>query len=153
MKKAIIVDIDGTIADLTHRLHWIKNPHGVKDWKRFFAAAYKDKPKKQVIELIKFLAEHYHIIFLTGRPRLIEGITIRWLLNHFPSSKESRKYSMIMRLDGDIRPDHKIKKEIYKNQIQKKFEVIGVFEDRQRVVDMWRELGLTCYQVDQWEED
>lgn len=52
-----------------------------------------------------------------------------------------------MRPDGDHRPDYVIKREIYEREIKDKYDVIGVFEDRQRCVDMWRALGLTCFQV------
>ena len=52
-----------------------------------------------------------------------------------------------MREDTDHRPDWQVKREIYEREIKDKYNVIGVFEDRQQCVDMWRSLGLTCFQV------
>jgi hypothetical protein len=52
-----------------------------------------------------------------------------------------------MREAGDHRPDWIVKKEIYNNLISKEFDVKLVFDDRQQVVDMWRSIGLTCFQV------
>ena len=52
-----------------------------------------------------------------------------------------------MRPFGDRRKDLIVKKELYMNHIHNNYDVICVFEDRQSVVDMWRELGLLCCQV------
>lgn len=54
---------------------------------------------------------------------------------------------LFMRKDGDFRPDWEVKKEIYEKELKDKYEILGVFEDRTQVVQMWRSLGLTCYQV------
>ena len=52
-----------------------------------------------------------------------------------------------MRSRGDKRPDQVIKKEIYDKYIKDKFNVLCVFEDRDKVVEMWRDEGLLCNQV------
>jgi hypothetical protein len=53
----------------------------------------------------------------------------------------------MMRKQGDFRRDSIVKKEIYDNDIKGKFDVEFVLDDRQQVVDMWREIGLKCLQV------
>lgn len=152
MDKAIIVDIDGTIADLEHRLHYVKRPKKDKDYKSFFAEMHKDTPKKEVIDIIISLSKDYHIVFLTGRPEKCRSVTTWWLWNHIPESKYSFNWGMLMRPDDDSTPDAELKAQIYEEQIKKRFDVIAVFDDRQSVVDMWRKKGLICFQVDQWEE-
>ena len=54
---------------------------------------------------------------------------------------------LYMRKDGDYRPDCIVKREIYEQEIKDKYDVVGVFEDRDSCVKMWRALGLTCFQV------
>ena len=87
--KAIIVDIDGTLSDLTHRLHHVKNPEGKKHFDNFFAEAHKDTPKQNVIDVIRKLqldqCEHcyeeedttpaYTTLFVTGRPEKLRAVT------------------------------------------------------------------------------
>ena len=53
-----------------------------------------------------------------------------------------------MRTEWDFRQDYEIKKEIYENEIKDKYDVKYVFEDRDQVVNMYRnELWLTTLQV------
>ena len=52
-----------------------------------------------------------------------------------------------MRATGDFRPDSVVKEEIYNNHIKDNYYVAGVFDDRDSVVKLWRDLGLTCFQV------
>jgi hypothetical protein len=52
-----------------------------------------------------------------------------------------------MRKRNDFRKDFEVKREIYEAQIANRFDVLCVFDDRQQVVDMWREVGLVCLQV------
>ena len=53
-----------------------------------------------------------------------------------------------MRKDNDFRPDEEIKKEIYFNKIINNYNILFILDDRTKVVKMWRELKLTCLQVD-----
>jgi hypothetical protein len=52
-----------------------------------------------------------------------------------------------MRSTGDHRQDSIIKQEIYQQQICGQYNIKLVLDDRQQVVDMWRDLGLTVFQV------
>lgn len=52
-----------------------------------------------------------------------------------------------MREDGDMTKDSTVKKNIYQNNISIRYSVELVLDDRQQVVNMWRDIGLTCYQV------
>lgn len=138
-----LVDIDGTIADLTHRLHFIQqNP---ADWDSFFAACPADKPILEVIEVVKSLVHDGNRLFMvTGRSDAVRDETEDWLYDqNIPFCK------LFMRKVGDHREDAIVKSEllddILKTTPQKK--IGGVFEDRQQVVDMYRSRGLRVFQV------
>lgn len=153
MRKAIIVDIDGTLADITHRLHFVKRPNKDRYYPAFFDAMDADAPKDNIIEIIEELLTNFDLLLLTGRPEKYRSITAEWLERHahFIWVKALRD-NFFMRPDDDFTPDHELKARIYEEKIKGKFNVVAVFDDRQSVVDMWRAKGLTCFQVDQWEE-
>lgn len=140
MQKAYIFDIDGTLTDNTHRLKYIMNYP--KDYKTFYKELIDDQPINDVIELCKVLyANDYKILLVTGRPEDYRVLCKQWL------EKYGIFYDdLLMRKEKDFRKDDIVKKEIYDNFIKPFYEVVGVFEDRNRCVKMWRDLGLTCYQ-------
>lgn len=138
---AYIFDIDGTLADCSHRLHFIQQEK--PDWDAFYKDCVNDKPILPVVELAQVLKDSYQdLIFVTGRPTKYANETIEWLCN----TLETDYIKLYMRDDGDHRPDYVIKKEIYEKYLTD-YCIDGVFEDRKQCVDMWRSLGLTCYQV------
>jgi hypothetical protein len=143
-----IFDIDGTIADLTHRLHFIqKSP---KDWAGFFEAAGDDKPILEVINVANALAMTGHrVLYVSGRSEDIRDITVDWLIKYgLPDP-----FTLYMRKSKDRREDNIVKSEIL-DELFAKFgppEKLGlwggVFDDRQQVVDMHRSRGLKVFQV------
>lgn len=140
--KAYIFDIDGTLADCSHRLHHITGDK--KDWDAFYAACKDDKPIEDVCKLCRELGMEYEILFVTGRPQKTLDDTLAWLIKYdLPVLLDC----LYMRCDDDRRQDYLLKKTMYLAAIKDEYNVIGVFEDRQQCVDMWRSLGLTCFQV------
>lgn len=152
---AIIVDIDGTIADISHRLHFIE--WETKDWEGFYWNLSEDKPKQDIIDLIKTLIfdseadeyTTYPIIFVTWRSEKYLAATLDWIYKNILWYKIA--FFLFMRKDWDFRQDYEIKKEIYDNEIKDKYDVKYVFEDRDQVVKMYRELWLTVLQVANWD--
>jgi phosphoglycolate phosphatase-like HAD superfamily hydrolase len=140
----IIVDLDGTIADISHRLHYIQDE--VKQWDAFFKACTQDTPRENVVELLRILQEAYSgwplditVHIWTGRSDAVLKETVQWLKNH------NIPYDWIkMRSDGDYRPDHELKQDWLDSA---PFTPDLVLEDRTRVVDMWRSNGIECWQV------
>jgi hypothetical protein len=133
--KAVIVDLDGTIA-----LH---DPELRDPYDTDFSKIIQDSPKKEVIEVVTALYHQgYKIIYVTGRSNETEEATREWLRLFAPPY-----ISLHMRKRNDFRKDDVVKKEIYEEKIAHHHDVLCIFDDRQRVVDMWRELGLTCFQV------
>lgn len=142
MKLAYIFDIDMTLCDCTHRLcHIQKDP---KDWANFYGSIEDDTPIKDVVAVAESLQKAgYSILLVTGRPDNLMIDTVGWLKWNTGLKVDG----LFFRKLGDHRPDTEVKKEMYETQIKDKFDVRGVFEDRKVVVDMWRSLGLTCFQV------
>lgn len=142
MQKAIIVDLDSTLANIKHRLHYIMGEH--KEWKEFHETALWDKVNEWCRNMIEVYARTggYKIIICTGRPEKYKYPTISWMLQRgvYPPDE------IFMRKDGDYRQDALIKKEIYETQIKDNYDVLFVLEDRKQCVDMWRSLGLVCLQ-------
>lgn len=139
-----IVDVDGTIAEISHRLHFIQQEP--KDWGAFFAAAGKDEPIWEVISVVRALRETggHKIIISTGRSEDIRMLTVEWL----------RKFrvpfdAIYMRKSGDHREDNVVKSELLDKIIADNptLKLGGAFEDRQQVVDMYRDRGLKVFQV------
>lgn len=143
-----IFDIDGTIADITHRLHFIQQKPA--DWSAFFEACDRDTPIHDMIDLAKHLEDDMgaEIVLITGRSD--EGYcrekTEAWL------DRQEMPYTYLcMRKAGDHRADNIIKGELLDSFIEtykpKPGEIAGVFEDRDQVVAMYRARGLRVFQV------
>ena len=144
MKCAYIFDIDGTVADLTHRLHYILREDSAKDWDTFYTQCIDDRPIPDVVQILRRLdSTNAEIIFVTGRSEICYDQTRQWL-DRFVGIKE---YLLFMRAPTDHREDKDVKQELFDKHIKGKFIVLGAFEDRKQCVDMWRENNITCYQV------
>jgi len=138
-----IFDIDGTLADLSHRLHFIENKPA--DWDGFFEACPGDAPINDVIDIAgRLAATGARIVLVTGRSDAIEEKTLDWLRAH-----KVPFLTMYMRKAGDHRSDDVVKAELLANLLEDwdNEPILGVFEDRQQVVDMYRAKGLRVYQV------
>jgi hypothetical protein len=141
-----VVDIDGTIADATHRLHFIEGAK--KDWNGFFNACGQDAPIQHVIEVIRGLDLRHNIIYVTGRPERIRVETVRWLKqHHLPYNRLNRTPRLHMRADGDYRVDTIAKKELLQSLQRDGITVDAVFEDRPSVCRVWRSMGIPVFQM------
>lgn len=147
MFDAIIVDIDGTVADVSHRRHHVM--HGKKEWGKFFEKMGDDLPIYPVIAVIESLVKSnsdYKFFIFTGRPEENREITERWLAYHCPVLWDMVGSSgLFMRPVGNFLPDVEVKVTML-NVIEERHKVIATFDDRQSVVDMWRARGITCFQ-------
>jgi predicted kinase len=138
--RAVIFDIDGTLANTEHRQHFIVSKP--KDWKGFFNAAPLDPVHYPIRNLFHIFRESYHaIICVSGRPSEYRKATEKWL-----EDNGLNPAWLLMRGFNDKRDDDVIKKELYEKYIKPRFDVKYVVDDRNRVVKMWRSLGLTCLQ-------
>lgn len=146
-----IFDLDGTLADCKHRLHWIKNKP--KRFDKFYEEMDKDVPIKGILEIWRSIMltavsvlEKKHIIISTGRPEKYRRKTQIWIQNEFISYTD-----LYMRPDGDYRPDYEVKKE-HLDKIREKYNVLGAFDDRKQVLKMYQENGIWTFDCSQGEE-
>ena len=136
---AIICDLDGTLCNANNRRHYVTEKP--KNWKKFYEEAHKDKPNYPIYYLINAIARDREVIYVSGRPDNYRKLSETWLKEwNCPEGK------LLMRKEGDFRPDYEVKKEIYDNEIKDKYEILFCIDDRKQVVDMWRSQGLTCLQ-------
>jgi hypothetical protein len=138
--QCYIVDIDGTVADLSHRRHHVES--SPKNWPAFHAGASNDAPIGHMHEIVLQLEKVRPIVYVSGRHEALRSVTEYWLLLH------GIWYgSMYMRADGDFRDDSVVKKELLDRLRTDGWEPAVAFDDRDRVVKMWRENGVPCFQV------
>ncbi|GAA0315972.1 hypothetical protein GCM10009087_28070 [Sphingomonas oligophenolica] len=145
--RAVIFDIDGTLADVEHRLHHLD---GDKDWIAFFRDMQDDKPIEPIAELARLLhkaVEAKHgleaVLIVTARPDREDWrrTTLDWLDVH--AIPYDRIY---FRPEGDTRQDHLVKAEILQRILEDGYEPVLVIDDRPQVVKMWRDHGITTLQ-------
>lgn len=143
MKDHIICDLDGTIALDTGRAQECLHS-GKRNWDAYYARCHEDAPNTNLIELLDSLADLYSIWIISGRREDTRAVTLEWL----------RKYSvpftgLEMRPVGNFVDDHILKPEMARELELTPENVLCIFEDRDRVVKVWRELGFSCFQVAQ----
>ena len=139
--KTWIFDIDGTLANTDHRNHYLHQKP--KDWKSWSAEAPLDTPYWEIVDLVN--AAHcigIKVIVATGRMEKHREQTTKWLEDH-----KIFYDHLYMRDDADFRDDNILKKEYLDDIRNKGYNPVMVFEDRDRVVDMWRANGIKCLQV------
>lgn len=135
-KTCFIVDLDGTLA--SHK--------GIRDvFDESKVSLDKELPTCRVIDALRFNGEN--IIFFSGRTDKCYEDSKVWLSEATNIPKSQIK--LYMRKAGDYRSDEIIKKELYDTHIKDKYEVLGVFDDRLKVIRMWESLGLFVFNCNQ----
>jgi predicted secreted acid phosphatase len=136
--EIVIFDIDGTLADISERIHHIKRKP--KNWNAFNEGIAKDKAIHSMIRLCNILyASGLHIILCSGRNERNRPETVAWL-----SHQGVNYHELLLRQNEDYRTDSVVKRELIQNIDKSK--ILFVVEDRSRVVEMWRSEGLVCLQ-------
>lgn len=136
LPDCIIVDIDGTLAHMNGR-----SPYD-------YSKVSTDILDETVVDILRHYREELtdmpsnYIIVVSGREDSCRMETIQWMENNYVTYDE-----LYMRKSGDMRDDRIVKQEIYEEFIKPRYNVRFVLDDRNRVVDMWRSLGLKCLQV------
>ena len=163
-KNTVIFDLDGTLANIDRRRdHALKmGKNGKMNWNEFFNPAHIafDEPNEPVIKMAQtFKKEGFKIVIFSGRNDISFDRTVEWLeWNDVPFDL------LVMRPDKfkpkswpvakgnpatpEMRfmPDEILKKEMLDTFVDRN-DVLMTVDDRQKVVDMWRAEGLTCFQV------
>jgi phosphoglycolate phosphatase-like HAD superfamily hydrolase len=139
----IVFDLDGTLALDTHRSHLLKQTP--KDWEGYFKLCGRDELCYPLEAVVQSLAAAGRQLGLwTGRSAVVRLETIEWLRAKqlFPCFAQIR-----MREREDHTDDTELKRQWLHEQNATNDPVTLVFEDRKRVVDMWRSEGIVCCQV------
>ena len=149
----VICDIDGTLMNVEKRVEYAKkhkkDTDRVMDWDIFLNPMVMlefDTPNKDVVGVIKSLyhsdLENYNLIITSARNERHRDVTVKQL------KLAGVKYdSMYLRDDGDMRPDDIVKEELLGKIRADGYNPTIAFDDRNQVVNKWRELGINCYQV------
>jgi phosphoglycolate phosphatase-like HAD superfamily hydrolase len=103
-RAVAVFDVDGTLADARHRLHWITGKPTHAEWVGFFDAAENDPPVPEGVALARHLAAHLDIAYLTARPERIHELTARWL-----TAQRLPEGSLRMKAADDRRPAREMK--------------------------------------------
>lgn len=163
--RAVIVDIDGTLANGDHRKIYVSGIcfncfkgkiydgsiscdicQGTgklkKNWQKYFSLIHSDTPIRPVVEWVKSLKdEGYYVVIVSGRGMENARVT-EDQLEEFGVPYDR----LFMRNAGDAREDSIIKKEIL-DAIRPNIEIAFAIDDRPRVIRMWRENGIKVYDV------
>ena len=139
--RIVISDLDGTLADIDHRLHWIHRDD--PDWTAFFLACGEDRPIRRTITVLTTLHEAgYEIVIASGRGEVSRDETVAWLARHdVPWDR------LLLRAVGDERHDDEVKSEMVETHDLTPEATLVVLEDRASVVQTWRRLGFHVFQV------
>lgn len=148
VNKLWIFDIDGTLSDNEHRMHHIME--GNRDWDTFFSLQYKDEPFDAVMEIFDTLSAAGHkCVIITARCERFRDVTLEWLNKHHKGTVKSE--DVYMRPLNDRTDDDKIKIDILNKILYDnvQYRVMGIFEDRHRIIDAYRDAGYYVFECNQ----
>lgn len=146
IRPLYIFDLDGTLALIEHRKHYIEDKPA--NWKGFYRACVDDKPNTPVIRTMHALMlTGAEVLIFSGRSDEVRRETEAWLEKHtnFPVHLPG---ALMMRSEGDYTPDDELKRHWLRDMLVSDRErIVAVFDDRDKVVEMWRAEGVPCFQV------
>lgn len=149
MTKCCIIDIDGSVANLTHRLHHIQN--GNRDYDAFHEEVLDDSPIDEVIAVVHSLRDRFGkqaMVFVSGRGELCREDTTKWL-EHYVGEYGA----LYMRQAGDFRKDTIIKAEILEDLISDGYDPWLAIDDREDIVKLWRENNIKTFHCSDWQNN
>jgi predicted kinase len=146
---AVISDLDGTLCNVDHRLHFVRKPKGdKKDWKSFFDNIIYDGLNKWCADILNAMSKEHIIVYCSGRPDDRRSDTVAWLqendLFDFENGGPNYDFHLYMRPRNDSRDDSIVKEIILDFEILTRFTPYFFIDDRKRVFEMWRRRGFTC---------
>lgn len=142
----MVVDIDGTLAEVGLRRRRLLEQLPV-DWEAFYRDDFDDLPRRNVCSFVQFNARTMELFLCTSRRESVRDKTQRWLLRNL--GMQPRDYTLIMRANGDERPEHiqKLDQFFRETTEEERRRVLFVVEDNKTVARMWRRRGFTCFVV------
>lgn len=142
-KSLYIWDLDGTLADYSHRAHHL-NIRPV-NWPLFFEKLIFDKPIAINMSLFRLLAKQENGVtaICTARPDTYRDQTRLWLRMY-----KARPDILLMRKADDTRDDVLVKRDMLE-ELRTSYNLTPVLalDDRAPIVRMYREQGVPCFHV------
>lgn len=142
-KDFMVFDLDGTLSNATHRVAFAQ----AGQWDEFHSLSHLDEPHEEIATLYRLVADKFGIIILTGRNEKYRQLTLRWLYKYGLEPDY-----LFMRGDDDFQKDTLLKlsmlDNMFGNSREQALERISlIFEDRDQVVEGFRNAGFMCAQV------
>lgn len=129
---------------------WSYSPSNVKfkpNWPAFFAACVDDEPNEPVIATLHaHMARGHNVMIVSGRSDEVREQTHAWLFQHV-FKRAPIAFAPIMRKAGDYTPDDQLKRQWLADGTIPHERVLCAYDDRDKVVQMWRNAGIACFQV------
>lgn len=138
---SVVFDVDGVLADASHRQHMLKGRH--KSWPRFLHAAVHDEPITSNIELLHAVPTATLRVLLTGRPMMIHDKTLEWFERH-----EVLWDLLIMRPEGEYGPARDTKQVEVMRLRDRGIDITCVYDDDRRNCDAFEQLGIPTVYVE-----
>ena len=148
MKPLYIFDLDGTLALIAHRRRFVEGLR--KDWQAFYAACDLDEPNWPVIHTMdRLLQAGAEVWLFSGRSDEVREKTVAWLARYTSFMSFDLTPSVLhMRRAGNYTLDDQLKREWLDSMlVEDRQRLVAAFDDRDRLVRMWRDAGVTCFQV------
>lgn len=162
MIQVYIFDYDGTLSDPSHRRHYVEGPKNERNFNKFLKECRNDPPIVSNLSLFinLELLEFCETYILSGRDTKVRIESVDWLMEHcgFPDSyRDEVERRLFMRREKDYRGDEIVKPELYNELIDylntrhgnDNYRIMGVFDDRPKVVRMWQENNIYTWDVGQ----
>lgn len=133
-RRTVIVDLDGTLT-----INGTRDPYA-------WDLVKHDLPNPDVVAVAQALGrDGNRLLYVSGRMDVCFADTLAWIRKHVDAG--CLDAHLLMRKNGDRRPDEVVKRELYDKWIKPNYSILCVLDDRDKVVEMWRSIGLTCLQV------
>lgn len=149
-RKAVIIDMDGTLAFVKHLRHYVipTAEHPWKDFDSFHRESVDAPPNQEVVEMARqFAADGYAVLIVTARRAMYRHYTAWWLALHGVPSD-----AMFMRGNTDGRPDYEVKADILR-AIEQSFDVCLAVDDNPAVIRLWNENNIPTIVIPGWGEE
>jgi uncharacterized HAD superfamily protein len=141
MSEAAIFDLDGTLCDTSAIVHLIEGDE--KDYHAFHAASAGCPPNGDVVAAARAEAEKGRsILVVTSREFIWRDLSLDWLVEH-----DIPYDGLYLRIVGDYRKDVVVKQEILQQITDDGFEVVAAWDDKDSVIELWREHGIDVHVV------
>ncbi|UOR02046.1 hypothetical protein MUN77_01560 [Leucobacter allii] len=147
--EAVIVDVDGTLCDVSGVRHYVLADPQRRDYEAFHGASALCPPIPATLDWVEqHRAAGRTVFVVTARSQRWEFLTRRWM------RKWGIRYDwLLMRADGDLRKDRLVKTDILARIRARGFEVVAAIDDNPNVIDLWQAEGIEVTVVPGWDED